>query len=320
MINIKYPIITSLDVDEFKNYLQMENPRDILEYFYKAHQINYFIKDIKINFNDLDLNIIIPVRNRRDNLTCVLESLFRNTWTKNIAITLVEYDSIPQYSDIKGINYIFIPENKLYFPKSMCQNIGAIMVKSKYFLFHDADCVVNNTFLTTIEKCIELGVSVVQPYNKRRILNLNQETSKAVILGMEITNSMPGIIIPGIGSTGGSLLVKRDLFYNIGGYDSELFWDYSIEDTFFWTKLGKVIYLDDILTVDDEIYHLYHSSEKEKNIYFHSMEIMFKLLVSLNESEFQEFLQDRKKSFLECYKKLNPNNDIFDTLDSCSDI
>ncbi len=301
MLDIKFPSVIPFDLEEFKKYFDIQNSLDLLKYLYEAHEINYsFDYQTNILFNDLDLNIIIPVRNRDENLKCIVKSLLRNSHKKKIAITIVEYDKISKYSDIEHVNYIFIPENKLYFPKSLCQNIGAMMIKSKYLLFHDADCVVTDTFLSTIEKCIDLEIPAVQPYNKKRILNLDLETSKIIRMDINLLNSsLSGIITPGIGSTGGSLLVSRNLFYNVGGYDPELFWDYSIEDTFFWKKLGKVIYLDDILIVDDEIYHLHHCQlGKQCNLYFISMELTYKLLESLEHQEFLEFLEYRKKYLL----------------------
>ena len=39
------------------------------------------------------------------------------------------------------------------------------------------------------------------------------------------------------GASGGSILVSSELFFNVGGFDPELFTEYSVEDQFFFDKL-----------------------------------------------------------------------------------
>jgi predicted glycosyltransferase involved in capsule biosynthesis len=92
-------------------------------------------------------------------------------------------------------------------------------------------------------------------------------SNKDLILDLATVNdfqpAMPG-------STGGSILVRRDTFLSVGGFDPELFYGYGPEDSFFWSKLETLEKRVDPINwhfagggmfADDppiDVYHMYH--------------------------------------------------------------
>ena len=228
------------------------------------------------------LTIIIPVKGRLDFIDITLRHL-KNSITltdKNINIVVIEHSHNSEYKDIcKGnnVDYFFIKSENDNFNKSLCHNVGSLLFKnSEHFLFHDLDCLVKEDFIVNIIKNKnEKNVSCLQTFDKRRVLYLSEEQTKNVLEGdINIDTINDNDLEEGLCcAPGGSIFIERDLFFNVGGYDPELFYNWSPEDLFFW---DKVEFLEKIGICDspkNEIYHMFHkpqnmgSYENKKNMY-----------------------------------------------------
>lgn len=228
-----------------------------------------------------DVSIIIPVKRRRKNTKFVipyLSNLVRCALIK-VSLTLVEYDSAPQYRSLceeYNINYVFIPQLEKRFWKALIQNIGALLnQKTNYYLFYDVDCIVPSDFFLKLENYMD--VSVLQPYSGKRLFSVSLDLSNKIRSGKfdlsELSTFTPGVEPDNPGSTGGLIMVRKDVFEKVGGYDPELFWDYSPEDNFFFEKckhVSEITFADDV-----DVYHLYHKSLRGMNPFNHTMDLFF---------------------------------------------
>jgi hypothetical protein len=68
-----------------------------------------------------------------------------------------------------------------------------------------------------------------------------------------------GVSLPGqIGAPGGSILVDKLMFTEVGGFDNELFSGYSPEDRFFWNKLSLFTTVISASNPPIELFHMNH--------------------------------------------------------------
>ena len=91
------------------------------------------------------------------------------------------------------------------------------------------------------------------------------------------------------GAPGGSILTSRNLFFEVGGYDPEIFSAYSPEDEFFWYKLST--YTTIRSCQNNEIFHMYHPSTEYTNPHLKSLIALMK--------KFRELSRDDKIKIIE---------------------
>ncbi len=215
-----------------------------------------------------DLSVIIPVRRREEYTPMVVEYLTyaANCCKYKISITVVEHDDTPRHRDIRkkfpNVNYIFIPSNGDAFNKCLAHNIGALyMQDSDDYLFHDTDIICWPDFFNLLFENLK-NYEVVQAFTGRRLLQASQDITeclmKHTINLMRFPQHGNGLkqLVPG--ASGGSICVDRNVFFDVGGFDPELFTEYSIEDQFFFDKLHLI---KEIGFADDppiEQLHLWH--------------------------------------------------------------
>ena len=124
------------------------------------NRFDVFYKEIKKKkpFKKFDISVIIPVRGRINFVDASLSHLKSAIEKTNLKInvTIVEHSTNREYYEIcksYGVGYYWINSVENKFNKCLCHNIGALLNKnSKYFLFHDLDCLVyDNFFLNLME-------------------------------------------------------------------------------------------------------------------------------------------------------------------------
>lgn len=235
-----------------------------------------------------DLNVIIPLKNRCMFVEPCIKYLLRASKKASlkISIALVENDDYPTYpwkhdNLISPVEYLSIPlilsQSGCYINKALCFNVGYRLIKpASWYLFHDVDMLVDDDFFINIEKGIKSNPPFAQPYSKKKVYTLGYESTKAII------NKKRCVHLKDIeekaysreGVSGGSVLVRRDIFELVGGYDPEFFYGYAPEDNFFWAKLevacssgieemvdhhvGNGVYMDE---PPMDIYHMFHVPE-----------------------------------------------------------
>ncbi|MEK6883761.1 MAG: hypothetical protein AABY22_29300 [Nanoarchaeota archaeon] len=138
-------------------------------------------------------------------------------------------------------------------------------VQADAFLFHDLDCLVQRDFFVNLEKNIkDKGARAIQTFHGRRVLYMDDNLTNLIINKKVSVNDInilsPGVSLPLLtGAPGGSMYIKKNLFFDVGGFDPELFSGNAPEDAFFWEKVSVV---DQIHTCDspaNEIFHMKHA-------------------------------------------------------------
>lgn len=288
-----------------------------------ANQFNY--KEIRdksiiylVNKEEYDMNIIIGFRGRQEFLKPLIQSFEQaidyhtNKYgSKTFIITFVEHDSEPRNKDMflaSRFNYIWTPGNiSEQYSRSFAYNFGVKYSNAaKHYLLHDLDILVKENFFEELYS--NLGDSkCMQTYGKRRVLYMSQSLTPKVISG-EIDFNLfnehtPDVSLPmfagkpALGSKGGSIVVERDFYYEIGGFDPEIFWGYAAEDQMFWdkalTKLGEVAYADN---PPIDIFHMWHPPAFGSNPLVHEMESYMLQFRNFNKKDRNRYIDNQKKS------------------------
>lgn len=268
---------------------------------------------ILIDNDEYDINIIIGFRGRKEFLAPLIKS-FQDCFdyyatidsNKKFCLTFVEHSSSPDSKEDLNdrVNYIWTPGNKVeQYSRSFAYNFGVkYSNKAKYYILHDLDILVKKNFLE--EVYANLKTQCLQTYGKRRVLYMNQELTQKVLSEELDFNTFdentPGISYPEIlGSKGGSILVERELYYEIGGFDPEVFWGYAPEDQLFWDKvqtiLGEIDYADN---PPIDIFHMWHPPAlHHSNADYFPMERCFYEFRSWNKKARMNFINIKKELF-----------------------
>jgi len=258
-------------------------------------------------YGDCRFSVIVPVRGRERFLPVLIDS-FIKTGYKDYCITVVEHSDIPTHKvNCSGINYIHIPAKGKPFNKCLSFNIGVIAsCCGDYYIFHDLDCLVQKSFFDNLISVIEKNdAELVQPFKDRRILFCTESLTNVIISGgvdvnelhLEYEGMLPSIPSH-IGAPGGSMMVSRDLFFAVGGYDPELFWLYAPEDAFFLVKL--LIFAELFTVQNSDIFHMWHPLTTHSNPDLKSQINIWKLFMSLP-LENREAIVEHKRKLIEKY-------------------
>jgi hypothetical protein len=261
----------------------------------KIFKDNHFLS--VVSKKPRDINFFVPVRGRSEFLMPIIN--YTNWAAKKVnskvRITIIENDTAPLLMDkvlSKDADYVFIPtaisQSQNLFAKSLCYNIGFLKTpKTVWNIFHDLDILPESDYFVKLQSYLSKNPKWVQPYAKKRVLRLSKDYTHRICanpsnpyqLGLHDTfkESVPG-------SPGGSIVVRAVDFLQIGGYDPELFYGYSPEDSFFWTKLeliykeipgcmgshfaGSATYTD---SPPIEVYHMHHENLAHKNPHYERM-------------------------------------------------
>ncbi len=271
------------------------------------NKINYQkIKDdsIFVLYNteeQYDINFIVPVRGRLDFANAMYKSFCKAKEKSNlkIAYTVVEYSEIPEHSKFckqNKINYIWIKsEPGKLFNKCLSLNFGALFsVKSKSFLFHDLDCLIQSDFFNKLSENLKTKeCHAIQCFHGRRVLYLNEHLTNQVKLdGINVDDlqlGSPGVSLPMyIGAPGGSIYIEKNLFFEIGGYDPEFFSANAPEDIFFWNKIETIDKIDICDNPQIDIFHMNHPPTYYSNPFINEMKNIHTAFVN-------SVLEDKKK-------------------------
>lgn len=276
------------------------------------NEANYeqLISSCEFHLNDPNkqpyINFIVPVKNRLEFSEPLYEYFIKakNKFSKPISFTVVENDEFPKHKKFfqnKNVNYIFIRcmDGDL-FNKCLCYNIGALInQKAKYYLFYDLDIIMKSDFFCNIEKnIVKNNPKFLQCYTKKRVLNCGVKITEKIIYNKtnldKLSDKSVGIKPFSTGSKGGAVLVEKKAFYNIGGYDPELFAGYSHEDSFFWEKLSTLYKPHYCNNPPIELFHMKHETQYSNNVFFPFMEETYNFFCSLNKKDKIEFIKFKK--------------------------
>lgn len=255
------------------------NKNQIIE-IYDRNKINYDSIKEKCEFNfidsdSVDISIIIPVKGRENfNIPLVkhLKNAMRFFNDKTYSITFVEHSEESTHKDLcrNEANHIWIKKNNNeFFNKCLAMNVGAIFSnKAKYYLFHDIDILVSNSFFSDLfDNLLKAKEnSVLQSFAGRKVVMMNNEVTSMLLNDIiKIDDVNPGDISSPYstpGAPGGSIFINRDTFIRLGGFDPEFFHSYSCEDAFFYHK-AEII--SGIQGCDNPVIEAYHMDHPRTN-------------------------------------------------------
>lgn len=271
-----------------------------------------------IDDNEYDMNVIIGFQGRQEFFAPLIESFekafkyYKNIdSSKTFCFTFVEHDLFPNSKHLleNKVNYIWTPGNVSdKYSRSFAYNFGVkYSNKAKYYLLHDIDILVKENFFEELYTNLK-DFKCMQTYGRRRVLYLSKELTPKVI-SKEVDFSTfdentPDVSLPmfagkpALGSKGGSIVVERELYYEIGGFDPELFWGYAAEDQMFWHKaetlLGEIIYADN---PPIDIFHMWHPPTYSTNPLVYEMENYMHQFNGMKKKDRFNYLEIQKENF-----------------------
>lgn len=231
---------------------------------------------------DYDISFIVPVRGRTEFLPTLYDA-FQKAQAKSkkkICFTVSEHDVTSKHKEFcaaNEINHIFIPcdEGEL-FNKCLLMNCATLWGhQAEYWLFHDLDCIMQSDFFTNIFMNLERKeAKVVQTFVDRRVLYCDEGLTQEILAGGfdydKLKLDRIRVHLPQfVGAPGGSLMIHRDIFEQVGMYDHLLFQANSPEDAFMWKKLELYTEIALCEFPANELFHLnhpvtYYSNPKER--------------------------------------------------------
>lgn len=275
-----------------------------------------YIEEMRWDGDEPDISFFVPVKGRVRFLKPLVEYVRRSiAYTKKrVHIVVAENDAYPKFQEQcekLGVSYIYVPLSASYskglFAKSLMYNICYMRSpRAKYSIFHDLDILVERDYFKKLEAYLKPEPIWVQPYTKRRVMRLSGHITDQICSGKVVDLSvlrLPHASPSNPGSTGGSIVIRSDMFEKVGGYDPELFYGYAPEDSFIWTKLetlvkpldhindcfqGGAVYADD---PPIEVYHMEHLSTENQNKKHNDMRDMLGAFWIYRSREKDEFVE-----------------------------
>ena len=267
-----------------------------------------------------DFLTVIPKYERQKHLHNVMQS-----WKNSIKnsenshrLVVVEHGDNQEALDMcieNDVDYVFLPKKNGLFNKCLSMNIGSFIHDSKYIHFHDIDIWIPKNFWPDLRNNMK-GRDVAQSFTGRRINYINEDFTNRIFDGKITTEqaiSEKHSFNQGRpGAPGGSIVIKRELFNNVGGFDPYYFWAYSIEDQFFVDKIEVFTKFYGCNNPPIEMFHFWHPSNekltplpirnkglKTRNYFMH---------LNLNEKKkmikmFEEFLKVQEQKVLGLFLK-----------------
>lgn len=166
-------------------------------------------------------SIVIPTLNEEKFLPGLLEDLQKQK-EKDFEVIIVDSLSkdktdlvVSQYKKLLPINFIQKKGNI-----SQGRNIGADLSKGEYLVFLDADAGINTNFIGNLKKSI---------FNKRCLLIIPNIVPDIKEIDTDLVFKFVNTIVELSQnlnkpfSTGGSIIIEKNLFSRIGGFNDKLF-------------------------------------------------------------------------------------------------
>lgn len=278
------------------------------------------------NTENKKYNIVIGVKDREKYLYSTVQYLKNSiNFTENpndYNIIICEHNFTPKhkfYCLKNKIDYGFIDLNKSntgnLYSRSLAFNYAVKCFNSSdWYLLHDCDLLTPNEFFKNLEKMVVNCKTWIQPYSEKMVLNLSANDTNEIQNNLDkiynlddeynfkVTKNTPGAV-------GGSILVSKELFYEVGGFDNELFYGYAPEDALFWFKLECLFKKIEYHThwynhfgsaeyaTQNNLYHQWHTNELKFNLNFEKMLNIRNDYVNLSYDEIKNLIKIKKELF-----------------------
>lgn len=163
----------------------------------------------------MKISCIIPTHNRNEFLVEAVNSVLSQTFQPfEIIIVNNGSNAIDLSEDIKNKVAVFniVPNAGA----SQARNFGATMAQGEYLAFLDDDDLWSSDYLMNVSKVLDKNKCVVSRLDKMldgKISHFKNAHDKLTINNLFIYN--PGV-------TGSNVVISKDLFFKVGGYDIKL--------------------------------------------------------------------------------------------------
>jgi len=173
------------------------------------------------------VSIIIPVRNRPEDISACLHSLAGLVYpVENLEIIVVDdasTDNTPRAISEFPVNLISLKEHR---QASHCRNLAARKAGGDILAFIDSDCLANALWLQDLvpaftDPSVGAVGGIVGAYFKESALDRYEEVKSSLIVSRRARRSQDNdkaFYVPSC-----NLLVRRNLFLQLGGFREELF-------------------------------------------------------------------------------------------------
>jgi mycofactocin system glycosyltransferase len=172
------------------------------------------------------VSVIIPVHNRPEEINACLESLGQLAYpSEKLEIIVVDDASTDHTPDVIkkfNVHLIVLEENK---KAPFCRNLAAQKAKGDILAFIDSDCTADPLWLSELIPAFKdssIGVvgGRVDSFFHTSLLDRYEQVKSSLMMGSHAKRSRENerfFYVPSC-----NLLVKRDLFLDIGGFKEEL--------------------------------------------------------------------------------------------------
>jgi mycofactocin system glycosyltransferase len=203
------------------------NPEKIEIFFYDLVRKGFLEQKGNSTLTDHPfISIIIPVRNRPDEIKACLESLLLLDYPADkLEIMVVDDASDDHTPDIVKQFDVHLISLKTNQKAPYCRNLAAGKAKGDILAFIDSDCTADTKWLSDmIRAFLDPGVGAaggrIDGFFKAGRLDRYEEVNSSLIIGTHIKRSSDAnkfFYVPSC-----NLLVKKDLFLKLGGFNPEL--------------------------------------------------------------------------------------------------
>eukprot|EP01116_Phalansterium_solitarium_P008726 TRINITY_DN22696_c0_g1_i1.p1 TRINITY_DN22696_c0_g1~~TRINITY_DN22696_c0_g1_i1.p1 ORF type:complete len:446 (+),score=117.86 TRINITY_DN22696_c0_g1_i1:641-1978(+) len=270
-----------------------------------------------LSTGERDMNVFVPVRGRREAAEHCLMYLAHAAKAfplLRIVVTLVEMDDVSSLADVArefDADYLFVPTalSKLAgsgatLSKSLGYNLAFLRAREAgWALFLEVDFLVPEDFIKWLYHGY-LGSRIHQigwmlPYANGSLFRLSEAAStaiwasKTVVPVAELNHTVEAQPNPA------AVLVRHDLFQDVGGFDPELFFGFTeVEDDFLFSKLSVLDHTHFADVPPIHLYHLYHPPAQ------HAADFAFEPLMRRLRDDFDGFSELDKRLVLSAKKDL----------------
>lgn len=190
--------------------------------------IDINVKEWKFKEYDLPfVSVIIPVKNRPDDIEECLKSIFNIKWDKDkIEVIVVDDGSDDDTPDIaEGLGAVVVRREKSGGP-SAARNAGAEVACGEILAFIDSDCTVDDSWLLDLVPYImadgigALGGFVASYYNTT-LLDRYEESMSSLSMGNRLlyeADTEGNFYVPTC-----NMLVRKDVFEDVGCLNPEMY-------------------------------------------------------------------------------------------------
>jgi mycofactocin system glycosyltransferase len=213
--------------DAIRAITENQNP-DELEYFLNDLVRKGFLerKGVLALSHYPFVSVIIPVRNRPDDIAVCLRSLGELDYPADkLEIIVVDDASIDQTPDVVSRFPVRLLLLKQHRQAPYCRNLAARQARGELLAFIDSDCLADSAWLRELvpafkDKTLGAVGGIVDSYSHENGLDRYEKVKSSLRVSSHFRRSEqndPFFYLPSC-----NLLVRRDLFLQLGGFNEEL--------------------------------------------------------------------------------------------------